>query len=320
MLPFLTTFLLAAAPAETVYAVADPAAQVLAAPPGLQPTGGRLPYGVAVVAVEEAKADGKEYVKVRLRDEPRTALGWAARAGLGSPKEFDPTMRAAAPIPTDGLSGIDLVMASIHNARGKYLDDRAKALGASAAALAAVLKVESGGRGFGADGRVVVRFENHVFARRWGRSHPTEFARHFRYDPKEGWKGQQWRRAEGDPWTACHADQAGEWAVLDFARTLDADAALASASYGVGQIMGFNHKAVGHGSAREMVDKFGEGIGPQLDAMIAFIRNNGKCLRGLRAGDYTLFAEGYNGTGKAAAYAARIKEAADAYARVTAGR
>ena len=50
--------------------------------------------------------------------------------------------------------------------------------------------------------------------------------------------------------------------------------------------MGFNHKVVGYADVQTMVKKFDEGIKPQLDAVIAFIKANSQCLKGLKTNDY----------------------------------
>jgi hypothetical protein len=118
-------------------------------------------------------------------------------------------------------------------------------------------------------------------------------------EAKSGWKGHQWRKEETAAWEACHKNQAQEWDVLTFARTLDETAALKSASYGAGQIMGFNHKTVGYADVQTMVKKFDEGIKPQLDAILAFIKANKLCMQGLKADDYVMFARGYNGARQA---------------------
>lgn len=305
-------------PAPTApWAVIDMDARVRTDPPKVEATGKRLPYGAVVVILEEKTVDGKGYVKVQQKGDPKAVFGWVLKTNLGSLKEFDPAMAPGDAVDTDKLKGLDLVMGSIYNVRGKYLHDRAKELGASAAALAAVLKVESGGRGFGPDGRAIVRFENHVFWSQWGKANKEAFDRHFKFDADKRWQGHQWRKAADEPWAGCHKSQTSEWDVIAFAKTLDKIGALKSASYGSGQIMGFNHKGVGFATVEEMVEKFDEGIKPQLDATIAFIKGHPKCLKGLREKDYTLFAEGYNGTGKATEYGARIKEAADSYLKVT---
>lgn len=310
----------AGAEQPATFAVIDMNAAVRSDPPKLAPTGKRVPYGATVVVLEESTADGKTYVKVQQKDGAKTVFGWTAKTSLGSPKEFDPAMVPDDAVDVEKLKGIDLVMGSIYNARGKYLFEQAKALEAAPAALAAVLKVESGGRGFGPDGRAIVRFENHTFWGQWGKSNKDTFDTHFKFNADKGWLGHQWRKTADGPWVGGHKNQAGEWEVLEFAQTLDRSAALKSASYGAGQIMGFNHKTVGCATVEEMVKKFDQGIGPQLDGIIAFIKSHPKCLKGLKENDYTQFAECYNGRGKAAEYGGHIKDAAEAYARVTKGK
>ena len=108
--------------------------------------------------------------------------------------------------------------------------------------------------------------------------------------------------------------------MLTFARTLDENAALRSASFGAGQIMGFNHKTVGYENADAMARAFDTGIRPQLDAVVAFIKGNATCMKGLKADDFVTFAKGYNGVGKEQDYGAKIKEAVDAYRKVTKGK
>jgi hypothetical protein len=199
------------------------------------------------------------------------------------------------------------------------LKEKGADIGVNGSVLAAVLKVESSGRGFANDGRTIIRFENHIFRNQWGAANSTSFDKLFQCDAKQGWKGHQWRKAETAAWEPCHKDHAQEWDVLTFARTLDETAALKSASYGAGQIMGFNHKTVGYPDVQTMVKKFDEGIKPQLDAVIAFIKANNLCIKGLKANDYVMFARGYNGSGQADAYAARIRDAAAAYKKATMG-
>src|SRR5262245_30248649 len=131
-----------------------------------------VPYGTVVVVVDEKSVGGKDYVKVRLRDEPKTEFGWIAKSGLGSIKEFDPATMPEDRVDDQKLTGTKALMAAIYNTRGKYLKEQADALGVSPAALAAVLKVESGGRAFGTDGRTIICFENHVFWNSWREANP----------------------------------------------------------------------------------------------------------------------------------------------------
>jgi len=76
--------------------------------------------------------------------------------------------------------------------------------------------------------------------------------------------------------------------------TLDRHAALQSASWGLGQVMGFNAERVGFGSVEEMVARMVGSENAQVGAMARFIV---ACdLHGaLRSHDWARFAHGYNG-------------------------
>jgi hypothetical protein len=75
---------------------------------------------------------------------------------------------------------------------------------------------------------------------------------------------------------------------------LDADAALRSASWGMGQTMGFNAQMVGYLSAAEMVKAFAAGEEAQLVAIARFCKKRGLDDE-LRSRDWTAFAHAYNG-------------------------
>lgn len=298
---------------ERRYSVVEPDTSIRPISPDIAAPKGRLLYGTIVTVTEEKIIDGKTFVGV--------ASGWTEKKNLGSPKEFDDTMRPDDAVDVVKLpAGLELLMGQIYNTRGKYLKEKATELGIKPSALAAVLKAESSGHGFGTDGRQIIRFENHIFQKQWGEKHADEFDQHFQFDPKEKWKGQRWRKAADGEWQTFHGNQAKEWDVFTYARSLDENAALRSASYGAGQIMGFNHKAVGYDDAAAMVKAFDSGIRPQLDAVIAFIKNHPTCMKWLKADDYVTFAKGYNGVGKEKEYGATIKEAVDAYRKVTTGK
>lgn len=67
-----------------------------------------------------------------------------------------------------------------------------------------------------------------------------------------------------------------------------------STSWGLGQIMGFNHKLCGFSSAADMAQEFSKGEYYQLKGMLEFIKTKG-ILDDLRAGRWDEFAKGYNG-------------------------
>ena len=106
------------------------------------------------------------------------------------------------------------------NAFGGLLGTLSASLGIDPGAALAVMCVEAGGRCFGADGRLVIRFENHVFWQRCGGLSPDNeaaFHRHFRFDPRKKWLGHGFRTEPAAAWTAVHRSQASEWQALELA-------------------------------------------------------------------------------------------------------
>jgi hypothetical protein len=91
---------------------------------------------------------------------------------------------------------------------------------------------------------------------------------------------------------------ADSYPCLAMAIKIDANAALRSASFGLGQIMGFNHKAAGYASPGDMVAAFCDDEAAGLEAMIRFIESEGLDDE-LRRHDWSAFARGYNGAGYA---------------------
>ena len=196
------------------------------------------------------------------------------------------------------------------NNYGGLLAVLAAQLGVHPAGAVAVLMAESGGAGM-RDGRMVIRFENHVFYRKWGKlsaENKTRFAAHFVYSKTKVWKGHAWREDPTGPWSSFHGTQDREYDVLSFARFLDDEAALLSISMGAPQMMGFNHNAVGHTSARSMFDEWSKGEEPQIRGMFSFIEGNSKRLRALQSEDWVTFAKYYNGSGQAEHYGSKISQ------------
>lgn len=90
---------------------------------------------------------------------------------------------------------------------------------------------------------------------------------------------------------------------------LPAEKALRSCSWGLGQIMGFNHLSAGYSSARSMVEDFKVGEKTQLQAMVNFIVSSG-LDDDLRREDWHGFARGYNGPGyKKHGYHTKLRKA-----------
>lgn len=176
----------------------------------------------------------------------------------------------------------------------------AQELDCEEAAIRAVAQVESGGLGgFLPDKRPRILFESHYFSRltggRYDASHPDIST------PK---------------WVRNYKGGAAEYSRLHEAMALDADAALESASWGMFQIMGANHRAVGFDTVDAYVTAMVPGEAPQLQAFCAFLKSQ-TLDTPLRNRDWAAFARGYNGPGFAKnAYDTRL---AEAYDRLTKG-
>lgn len=106
--------------------------------------------------------------------------------------------------------------------------------------------------------------------------------------------------------------QMKEWESFHYALTKNEDAAYLSASWGLGQIMGFNHKSAGYGSAKLMADAFKVSEYNQLDGMLKHIQSKPKMFKALKDKDWSTFAYYYNGKEyKKFNYDNRLKEAYD---------
>jgi hypothetical protein len=151
-------------------------------------------------------------------------------------------------------------------------------LGCEWEAVACVAEVESGPLGgFAADGRPIVLFERHLFSRK------TNSA----YDVSN--PNVSNRRPGGYP-----SGQAARWAQIAEAYALNAEAAIASASYGRFQILGQNFRNQGLTSALPYVAKMSRSERDQLEAFEAFVKANNLDDE-LRRKDWAGFAGGYNG-------------------------
>lgn len=164
----------------------------------------------------------------------------------------------------------------------------------------AVLDVETNGRGFDAKGRPRMLFEPHVFWRELGKGEGRDIAE------KKGLAYPKWRRDYPND----------SYPRLASAMSINEEAALRSASWGLGQIMGFNCVLAGYPSARAMVEDFLDDEEKHLEAMVTFIVS-AKLDRFLRARDWAGFARGYNGAGFAAnGYDRKLAAAFDKWQRI----
>ena len=173
---------------------------------------------------------------------------------------------------------------------GRLIDEDftqvAELLGCEPAALKAVQQVETGGRGgFFSPGRPAILFEGHIF---WtqlkkGGSKPEDYVK-----GTENILYPKWEKGH-------YKGGIGEYDRLEQARKINREAADASASWGMFQIMGFNYAACGEESIESFVRSMCESEFKQLLLTANFIKKNSQMLQALQARDWAVFAKCYNG-------------------------
>lgn len=147
--------------------------------------------------------------------------------------------------------------------------------GVKAAEVWSVLAVETLGCGFESDRRPNMLFERHTFHRlTGGRFDDGDIS-----DPKQGGYG---------------AGGAHQYDRLSKAITKDRIAALKSASWGLGQILGENFASAGFADVESMVKTMCDSEDAQLAAMSAFLKASG-AGSALAIHDWATFARIYNG-------------------------
>lgn len=155
----------------------------------------------------------------------------------------------------------------------------AESLNVNVPAIKAVVQVEASGNGFLKDGRPKILFEAHWF---------SEFTNH-KFDTSHP-------KISSRTWNSDLYTRGREYERLEKAKALNKEAALKSASWGLGQVMGFNYNVVGYPDVYSFVKDMHISEGKQLMAMMSFIKHK-KLDKALRAHDWATFARGYNGLG-----------------------
>jgi hypothetical protein len=182
----------------------------------------------------------------------------------------------------------------------------ASLLSCETAAIRAVIDVESAGVGFGASLRPLILFEPHIFYRRLAIVSRNKLTKAVN-------AGLAYQRQGMKPYPKL---QSSRYVQLEKAMRIDHDSALMSASWGIGQVMGFNFEIAGYGTVSAMVECMKISEGEQLLAMMNFIIGN-RLDRYLRSKSWASFARGYNGSNYAAGrYDVKLSVAYQKYARL----
>lgn len=144
--------------------------------------------------------------------------------------------------------------------------------------IKAVTEVESGGQGFLPDGRIVIRFEPHLFHRftqgQFAADHPNVSYSAFR---------------PGNPKSVLHS-----WQLYDEAKKLNLQSTRMATSFGLFQILGVNWPNCGCKSLPEFVSRMSKSEAEQLNLFCSFITHMG-LVDELKEHQWAKFARIYNG-------------------------
>lgn len=219
-------------------------------------------------------------------------------------------------LPADGVVGMNTWFRIVLEDREKNHQSQAvtdydykvfaKVLEVEPATLKAVKEVETGGKGgFNPDGSVSILFEAAIFYKelkaiglnpeKYIASHSNILARAWN---KKLYKGGQ-----------------AEWGRLQEAQSINNEAALRSASWGIFQIMGFNYKKTECADIYQFVERMKKSEFWQFILGLQFMKNSGT-IDYLRRKDWAGFAYRYNGPGyKDNAYDTKLRNAYNKYNR-----
>ena len=176
---------------------------------------------------------------------------------------------ASSGIPLIGKTKLDSFYLRYKNT----IDSECKRLEIPISTAVATLSVESSGKPFGSDGKLLINFEPKVFKKVMA---------------KDGYSVDE---------TFYGGTQYLEYKSFDIARSLNEFNAFWSISMGMAQIMGFNYKTMGYNSPMEMYNDFQSSEDAQIRSFFIFCEYNkgGVLLNAIKSSDYDTFAHYYNG-------------------------
>jgi hypothetical protein len=146
-----------------------------------------------------------------------------------------------------------------------------------AALLWSLLSVETSGFGYLPDRRLKILFERHVFHNRTKGIFSTAYP------------------DISNPVPGGYSGGAAEYQRLKRAMVLDRTSALESASWGLGQVMGFNASTLGYSSVEDMIEKFKKCEDEQLAGCAAFITRKPALQEAYNKKNWKMIAFFYNG-------------------------
>ncbi|NWK73803.1 N-acetylmuramidase family protein [Acinetobacter sp. SwsAc6] len=163
--------------------------------------------------------------------------------------------------------------------------EQAKKLGVESAVLRAVIEVECKSSGFNAENTPVILFERHVMRQRLIANGQSKIA-----DQMMIKRPDLCNKTDGG--YGLYSAQHGR---LNAAAQYHRASALESASWGIGQVMGYHWQSLGYPSLQAFINAMYKDEASQLEAMCRYIQVNG-LVNTLKNKDWKAFARGYNGS------------------------
>ncbi len=196
--------------------------------------------------------------------------------------------------------------AEFWNNYGNLIERLSMELGIEKEVALATMMVESGGKGFDDKGRLIIRFETHIFKREL--KNDEVYNKHFR---DNNFRNQQFYDPDTKQWVNLHQKdgQDLEWKAFNIARKINEDAAYKAISMGAPQILGINYAIIGYDSAKEMFQYFSEDIRYHIFGFFDFIKSDVRLLSAIQKKDFASFAKIYNGSGQVSYYSKAIRTA-----------
>ncbi|WP_121972717.1 N-acetylmuramidase family protein [Acinetobacter stercoris] len=167
----------------------------------------------------------------------------------------------------------------------QQIQDQAKSLGIETASLRAVIEVECKSSGFNQDGTPVILFERHVMRQRLIANGKVDVA----------YRMMRQRPDLCNTISGGYGLYSAQHGRLNVAAQYDRTSALESASWGLGQVMGYHWKSLGYPSLQSFINAMYRDEASQLDAMCRYIKVN-NLINALKNRDWKAFARGYNGS------------------------
>lgn len=162
--------------------------------------------------------------------------------------------------------------------------EAAQLLGVEVAVIKAVTEVESSGSGFLTTGEPVILFEPHIFWRELKKRgiNPYNYLPHYSDILYEKWGAKPYGKSSQ------------QHARLQRATEVNREAALCSASWGLFQILGNNHKACGCKTIQDFINEIYKGEYEHLKLFCNLVKDFG-LVDELQRKDWRGFARRYNG-------------------------